>query len=48
VPEVEPVLPLVLPEVPVLLLMSEPEEPVLLPPGVNAPPVAELAPERPK
>lgn len=38
-----------LPEVPVLLLLrSEPEEPVLLPPGVKAPPVAELAPERPK
>jgi hypothetical protein len=36
----------VLPEL--LPLRSEPLEPLLLPPGVNAPPVAELLPERPK
>jgi hypothetical protein len=38
----EPVLPELLP------LRSEPLEPLLLPPGVKAPPVAELLPESPK
>ena len=40
-----PLLPLV-PELPVL--ESDPLEPLLLPPGVNAPPVAELLPDKPK
>lgn len=34
------------PEVP--LLRSDPLAPLLVPPGVSAPPVAELLPERPK
>ena len=38
-----------LPEVPLLpVLRSEPLDPLLLPPGVKAPPVAELLPDRPK
>jgi len=59
-PELEPDVSVVLPEVPELLLpllplvpelpvlKSDPLEPLLLPPGVNAPPVAELLPVRPK
>ena len=48
-PEVSELL-LELPEVPLLLpvLKSEPLDPLLLPPGVKAPPVAELLPDRPK
>jgi hypothetical protein len=45
VSELEPALPVV----ELLLFRSElPEVPVLLPPGVNAPPVAELLPDNPK
>lgn len=48
-PEVSELL-LELPDVPLLLpvLKSEPLDPLLLPPGVKAPPVAELLPDRPK
>lgn len=53
-PELEPDVSVLLLELPELLLVpelpvlkSEPLEPLLLPPGVNAPPVAEL-PDRPK
>jgi len=57
-PELEPEVSVLLPEVPELLLLplapelpvleSDPLEPLLLPPGVDAPPVAELLPDRPK
>jgi len=49
--ELLPELPLLpeAPELPELLgLRSDPLEPELLPPGVYAPPVAELLPDRPK
>jgi hypothetical protein len=54
-PELEPDvsgLLLELPELPLVPLLpvlgSDPLEPLLLPPGVDAPPVAELLPDRPK